>query len=247
MPRLYVGTSGWMYDGWREGWYGKQPKRAWLAFDSTRFTAVEVDASFYRQQKPETFQRWASEVPEQFGFAVRGHRYLTHNKKLLDVEEPLQRVMAQAEGLGPKLKVMLWQLPPFLGKNLERLESFGKALQGWSSTRHAMEFRHKSWFSDDVAEILSRYCLVNTQSDAGKWELWPAVTTDVVYVRLHGKPDTYASRYEDDVLDSWARRIEGWLDEKRSVHVYFDNDIHGHAPHDAVRLLEKLSRFGNLD
>lgn len=229
-----------MYDAWKEGFYGKRPKRTWLNYIGECMTGVEVDATFYRQQKRETYERWASEVPPDFKFAVRGHRYISHRKKLVEPEEPLKRVREQAEGLGPKLGVMLWQLPPFMRVNVERLRSFGEALQSWTTTRHAMEFRHESWFTDEVAGVLSQYNLANTISDAGSFPIWQAVTTDFVYVRLHGNPYTYASRYEDPALDWWAIKIRQWLEERRTVHVYFDNDAHGHAPHDALRLLDRL-------
>ncbi|AIE85626.1 hypothetical protein OP10G_2258 [Fimbriimonas ginsengisoli Gsoil 348] len=233
-----------MYDAWRADWYGKLPKRLWLAHDAERFTAVEVDASFYRQQRPETYANWASQVPEEFRFAVRGHRFLTHNKKLLDAEEPLRRMKEQASGLGKKLGVMLWQLPPFMRINVERVRLFGEALKAWPETRHALELRHDSWFTAEVAAVLTQYGIANTISDASKFPRWDAVTTDLVYVRLHGRPFTYASRYEEPELDQWTEKVRRWHAEGRTVHVYFDNDAHGHAPHDAMRLLERVQQRG---
>jgi uncharacterized protein YecE (DUF72 family) len=103
-----------------------------------------------------------------------------------------------------------------------------------------MEFRHDSWFTEEVTETLAEFSLANTISDAGSFPRWDAVTTDLVYVRLHGRPWTYASRYEDPELNQWAVKVEGWLAEGRTVHVYFDNDAHGHAPFDAMRLLDRL-------
>jgi uncharacterized protein YecE (DUF72 family) len=230
-----------MYDAWRGGWYAGQPKRTWLAYDAEHFTGVEVDATFYRQQRPETYAAWASQVPPDFRFAVRGHRYLSHNKKLLDVGEPLRRTREQAEGLGEKLGPVLWQLPPRVRVNVERVRAFGEDLRAnWPTARHVLEFRNESWFTAEVADALAEYGIANCISDAETWPRWDAVTTDLVYVRLHGRPWTYASRYEDDALDAWASLCERWLGEGRTVHVYFDNDAHGHAPYDAVRLLQRL-------
>jgi uncharacterized protein YecE (DUF72 family) len=141
-------------------------------------------------------------------------------------------------GLGEKLGPILWQTPPRMAVNVERLRSFAEDLKVWPEARHVLEFRHESWFTDEVAAILSEHRLANCISDSGSFPLWQAVTTDLVYVRLHGNPWTYVSRYEDSALDWWAERIRSWGD--REVHVYFDNDAHGHAPHDALRLLERL-------
>lgn len=240
--KAYVGTSGWMYDAWRDGWYERRPRRAWLAYDGERFTGIEADGTFYRQAKRETFENWASQVPPEFRFAIRGHRFVTHNKKLLDVADSVKRVREPALGLDEKLAAVLWQLPPRMAVNLERLEAFGETLEAWPEVRHVMEFRHESWFDDAVAQILARRRLANCISDAASFPRWDAVTTDFVYVRLHGRPWTYASRYEDPDLDEWAAKVKRWLGEGRTVHVYFDNDSQGHAPWDAIRLLERLDR-----
>lgn len=235
---VYVGTSGWMYDGWRGGWYGKTPKRLWLAFDAERFTGLEIDGTFYGSKPREIYERWAAAVPEGFKFAVRGHKYVSHNKKLKDVAESVGRCRESAMGLGNRLGPVLWQTPPMMRVNVERLRSFAEDLKAWPEARHVLEFRHESWFTEEVAAILGENRIANCLSDAGNFPMWPAVTTDLVYVRLHGNPLTYVSRYEDDALDGWAERVRGWGD--REVHVYFDNDAHGHAPHDAMRLLERL-------
>lgn len=227
-----------MYDAWRAGWYGKTPKRLWLAFDAERFTALEIDGTFYGSKPRETYERWAAQVPDGFKFAVRGHKYVSHNKKLKDVRDSVLRVREGAIGLGDRLGPVLWQTPPKMRVDADRLRSFAEDLKAWPEARHVLEFRHESWFNDEIAEILRENRLANCISDSGSFPIWHAVTTDLVYVRLHGNPYTYASRYEDDALDLWAERIRSWGD--REVHVYFDNDAHGHAPHDAMRLLERV-------
>ncbi|HEU0204295.1 MAG TPA: DUF72 domain-containing protein [Burkholderiaceae bacterium] len=238
--RAYIGTSGWNYDGWRDSFYGGCPKREWLAHCAQRFSAIEVNATFYRLQSKETFERWLAETPPYFRFAIKANRYVTHNKKLLDPQPSITLERSRAVGLGSKLAAVVWQLPHNLHRHLERLEGFARALQRWRSVRHAVEFRHESWFDSDVAACLHEYGIAVCQSDAADWPLWDAVTTDLVYVRLHGHTITYASRYTDSELQSWARRVRRWLREGRDVHVYFDNDTFAHAPRDALRLIGLL-------
>jgi uncharacterized protein YecE (DUF72 family) len=135
---------------------------------------------------------------------------------------------------------VVWQLPAFLKKNFGRLEQFLEDLQHWKSARHAIEFRHKSWFDEEVAERLKRHAVAVCMSDAPDWPMWDRVTTDLVYIRLHGHIRKYASNYSRPALKKWATRIRRWLQENRTVHVYFDNDAEGAAPRNALTLLEML-------
>lgn len=238
--RAYIGTSGWNYPHWRADFYAGVSPREWLAFCANHFNAVEVNATFYRLQARETFEKWAAQTPEHFRFSIKGNRYLTHNKKLKDPEGPIQKEKEQADALGDKLAAVVWQLPGNFKKRLDRLEAFASALGTWSGVRHALEFRHSSWFDDEVADCLRAHRLGVCQSDAADWPLWGAVTTDMVYVRLHGHTRTYASAYSGSALHRWARQVRGWLAEGRDVHVYFDNDAEGAAPRDALRLMDHL-------
>jgi|SRR5579885_747235 len=242
MDTVHIGTSGWMYKTWRHSFYEDQPVRTWLGQIDQKLGAVEIDGTFYRQQKKETFEKWAAQVSERFCFAIRGHRYVTHNRKLLEVEESIQKVKEPAEGLGSKLGAVLWQLPPFLKKDIERLKVFGEQLQIWSDVWHVMEFRHTSWFDDETAKVLERANLVNCISDAGRFERWDAVTAKAVYVRLHGRPRTYADSYSDRELAHWAKKIHRWREEHREVFVFFDNDIEGVAPQNALTLIDKVQK-----
>lgn len=237
---LYIGTSGWNYDSWREPFYGDRPRKDWLAFCAGRFTAIEVNATFYRLQSRETFRRWRRGTPGEFRFAIKANRYLTHNKKLGDPLPGIRLERDRAAGLGPKLAAVVWQLPRRFHRHLERLETFARALRSWPCARHAIEFRHGSWFDDEIAACLRRHRLAICQSDAADWPLWDAVTTDLVYVRLHGQPLTYASAYSHAELRAWADKVQGWRREGRDVHVYFDNDAFGHAAFDALRLIALL-------
>ena len=240
--RAYIGTSGWMYDSWREDFYEKRPAKEWLRFCAARFSAIEVNATFYRLQSADTFRRWRDATPPAFRFAVKAHRYLTHNKKLSDPLPAIRLERSRAAGLGVKLAAVVWQLPRNFHCNLERLEGFARALGRWRRARHAIEFRHPSWFVEEVGACLRRHRIAVCQSDAADWPLWDAVTADLVYVRLHGREVTYASNYPEPELRAWARKVRRWTREGRDVHVYFDNDAHGDAPRNALRLIALVCR-----
>ena len=238
--KAYIGTSGWNYKGWRHSFYGDTPQKQWLRFCAEHFSSIEVNSTFYRLQEKSTFKKWRDETPKGFPFAIKGHRYVTHNKKLLDVEQSVIRCCESASPLGKRLAAVVWQLPAFLKKDIERLEKFLRNLRHWKSTRHAIEFRDKSWFDDEVADCLERHAVAICMSDAPDWPMWDRVTTDVVYIRLHGHTRKYASSYSKPALGKWATRTQRWLEENRAVHVYFDNDAEGAAPRNALRLLEML-------
>jgi uncharacterized protein YecE (DUF72 family) len=240
--RAYIGTSGWNYPGWRDGFYAGVKRQDWLSHCADRFTGIEVNATFYRLQERGTFERWREQTPRGFRFAIKGNRFLTHNKKLRDPEGPVGVERERALALGDKLAAVVWQLPGNFHKHLDRLEGFAVALGAWKEVRHALEFRHRSWFDDEVAECLRAHRLAACMSDAADWPLWDAVTTDMVYVRLHGHTRTYASAYSAESLKRWTDRVQGWLAEGRDVHVYFDNDAEGAAPYDALKLLNLVRR-----
>jgi uncharacterized protein YecE (DUF72 family) len=239
---VWIGTSGWNYPRWRHGFYATVPQRYWLRFCAERFTGIEVNATFYRLQRTSTFERWREQTPDDFRFAMKGNRYLTHNKKLAEPDGPIRLERERAKGLGHKLAAVVWQVPRQFHKNAARLHTFAQALDAWPETRHALEFRHDSWFDDEVADCLRLRRLAVCMSDAADWPMWNAVTTDLVYVRLHGHTRTYASSYGPRALQEWARRIRRWLAEGRDVHIYFDNDSEGAAPRNALRLLKLVDR-----
>jgi uncharacterized protein YecE (DUF72 family) len=239
--RAFIGTSGWNYDSWRADFYGDCPPGQWLSFCAARFSAVEINATHYRLQSLQTMRRWRDATPRDFHFALKAHRYLTHNKKLKDPLGPIRVERDRAAGLSDKLAAVLWQLPHNFHRNLERLERFARALAVWRKPRHAIEFRHPSWFDAGVAACLRAHRIAVCQSDAADWPLWNAVTADLVYVRLHGHEQTYASSYAESALRAWARKVRRWTAEGRDVHVYFDNDAYGEAPRNALRLIELAS------
>jgi len=239
---VHIGTSGWMYPGWRDVLYPGVPKARWLGHASRTFTGLEVNATFYRQQSEDTFRRWADETPADFRFAIKGHRFITHYKRLREVAESIERLRRPARGLGDKLDAVVWQLPADFRCDLDRLRSFLAELKGWPEVRHALELRHRSWFTPAIAERLGEARVAVCLSDAPDFPMWRAITTDLVYVRLHGHVRKYASRYHVKHLERWAADIRRWRDEGRTVHCYFDNDAEGAAPRDALRLIELVGR-----
>jgi uncharacterized protein YecE (DUF72 family) len=189
MPgKAFIGTSGWNYKSWRDGFYGDTPQKQWLRFCAERFTGIEVNGSFYKLPEKSTFKKWRDVTPEDFCFAIKGHRYVTHNKKLIDVEEPVIRCRDAASSLGSRLAAVLWQLPASVKKDMKRLKRFVKILGRWKSTRHTIEFRHKSWFDNEVIKCMSDHAIAVCMSDAPDWPMWDRVTTDLVYILARPHP-----------------------------------------------------------
>jgi uncharacterized protein YecE (DUF72 family) len=236
VSQLYIGTSGWSYQHWQECFYTGVARKDWLKFYAERFSAVEVNGTFYRLQSPATFKKWFDETPPTFRFAIKANRYLTHNKKLLDPEASIFIEKNYAEALGEKLAVVLWQLPGLLKKDSARLQGFINALQQWPQVHHTIEFRHESWFDDEIADKLVQAEIAVCLSDAETWPMWDRVTSNLVYIRLHGHARTYASSYSKSELAYWAERIAQWTKQGREVHVYFDNDAECAAPFNAHTL-----------
>ncbi len=236
----YIGTSGWSYDHWKDDFYKGIPRKNWLRFCAEKFSSIEINSTFYHLQHRKTFKHWHDQTPENFHFSIKANRYLTHNKKLNDPIPCVQLECEHAHVLGDKLAAVVWQLPSYFHKNVNKLHAFARALQFWPDTRHVLEFRHASWFDQEVSQCLSDYNIAVCISDAANWPNWDTVTTDVAYVRLHGHKRTYASAYSKSSLMFWTKRIKTWLTEDRDVHVYFDNDAEGAAPYDALRLIKLL-------
>lgn len=230
---LRVGCSGWQYRHWRGDFYpaGLRASR-WLEHYAAMFDTVEINNSFYRLPEPQTFAAWQSRVPPGFRFAVKASRYLTHRKKLIDPDEPVERLMSRAVHLGPALGPVLYQLPPRWSLNLERLEAFLRVLP--PDIVHVVEFRDPTWYVDAVFEALTAHgvslCLHDMEGSAtGLHRVGP-----VVYLRFHG-PARYQGAYPAERLATAARWCSAQLAAGAAVYAYFNNDIGGHAPRDAAR------------
>jgi uncharacterized protein YecE (DUF72 family) len=230
--RIYSGTSGWVYKGWRAHLYADAPVKQWLRVASAVFPSLEINGSFYTQITPATYQRWHDETPGEFRFSLKGHRFVTHYKRLRDCEASIVRLRDQARPLGAKLAAVVWQLPGRFSLDRGRLDEFLRALACWR-VRHAIELRHASWFIPPVADALRAAEVAVCLSDAPDFPMWREVTADFVYVRLHGHTRKYASSYSAASLRRWASDAVRWRDAGRDVFVYFDNDAEGHAVRNA--------------
>ncbi|MEO6502045.1 MAG: DUF72 domain-containing protein [Jatrophihabitantaceae bacterium] len=264
-----VGISGWIYQPWRGDFYPKGlPHRQELAYAAARMSSIEVNGSFYALQRPASFHRWAAQTPPGFVFSVKGGRFITHMKKLRDVQTPLANFFASGVlALQGKLGPLLWQLPPTLTFDADRLTDFftrlpastGEAAylarrhderlagRAWTGVledrplRHALEIRHDSYRTPAFPALLRELGVGLVVADtAGRWPQLFDVTADFVYVRLHGAKELYASGYDDDELAVWADRVQAWTRAGLDVFVYFDNDIKVRAPYDAQALRAQL-------
>ncbi|KMM47174.1 hypothetical protein CWIS_01225 [Cellulomonas sp. A375-1] len=282
-----VGISGWRYAPWRGVFYPPGlPQRLELPYAAQRLTSIEVNGSFYALQRPASYQAWAEQVPDEFVLSVKGPRFVTHMKKLAHVRTPVANFLASGVlALGPRLGPLLWQLPPTLGFDADRLAGFFALLprttgaaaalaaehderldgRAWTTTdadrplRHVLEVRHRS-FADPAFVALAREHGIGVvvADTAGRWPVLEDVTSDVVYVRLHGDRELYTSGYDEPAIVRWADRVRAWsaggepADARRlgppaapapagrDVFVYFDNDTKVRAPFDAQALISRL-------
>jgi uncharacterized protein YecE (DUF72 family) len=270
VSRYFIGISGWNYAGWRGDFYPPGlPHRRELEYASHRLPSIEINGSFYSLQRPSSYRTWYEQTPTGFVFSVKGPRFVTHMKKLSDVQTPLANFFASGvlllrEKLGP----LLWQLPPMLGFDANRLASFFALLprttqqaaelsqqhdermdgRAWTATdairplRHALEVRHSSFETPAFIDVLTEYDVALVTADtAGRWPFLQDQTSDFAYARLHGDEELYVSGYSDEALDIWADRARAWGAGDRDVYVYFDNDVKVRAPYDAMSLARRLA------
>ena len=233
-----VGTSGWVYNHWREVFYPRELRQAdWFGYYAREFDTVEINYSFYRLPSAATFDRWREQAPPGFLYAVKASRFLTHLKKLKEPEEPLQRFFERASRLGTTLGPVLYQLPPRWHVNLARFEHFLAVLpQGYA---HVVEFRDASWLIEDVFQLMERYGVAHCIHDMRPLRVPLRITAPPVYIRFHGDP-AHGGDYQLATLEACARRIDDWRGQRLDVFVYFNNDIHGYALEDAKTLRRLL-------
>jgi uncharacterized protein YecE (DUF72 family) len=283
-----IGISGWRYGPWRGVFYPEGlVQRRELGYAAELFPSIEINGSFYSLQSPDSWQQWHDATPDDFRFAVKGPRYITHMRRLREISTPLANFLASGVLLlGDKLGPMLWQFPPNMRFDVARFDEFftllprdmdaalalarkrdrsrmreRTALPANDNRRllHAIEVRHQSFLDEAFIRLLRRHGIALVVADtAGRWPLAEDVTSDFMYLRLHGDKELYVSGYTDAALASWADRIRHWsiggepdkarkISElkprrraRRDVYCYFDNDVKVHAPFDALRLMKLL-------
>jgi len=285
--RILIGISGWRYAPWRGVFYPeKLPQAKELQYASRMLPTIEINGSFYSLQSPASYAEWHDATPDGFVFALKAPKYITHLRRLKEIGTPLANFFANGLfELKDKLGPILWQFPPRLPFEAERFEAFFKQLphdteaaavlaarhdhrvEGRMSLvpdrkralRHAVEIRHSSFATPAFVAMLRRHHIALVVADtAGKWPLLEDLTSDFVYMRLHGDQELYASGYDDAALARWAERIGTWSGgaqvsdarlasprsagrrAKRDVYCYFDNDVKVHAPYDAAALMRQL-------
>jgi uncharacterized protein YecE (DUF72 family) len=265
---IRIGTSGWVYPPWRGVFYPRGlAQRRELEYISRQVNSVEINGSFYSLQRPTSYESWAAQTPDDFVFAVKGGRFITHMKRLRDVETPLANFFASGVlALRHKLGPILWQLPGNFRFDAGLMADFfaqlprtttaaaglakkhDSRLDGREWTKpgrrgqllHAIEVRNPSFRTPEFIDLLGEHNIALVVADtAGKFPYFDDVTADFVYIRLHGDVELYASGYSDEALDKWADRVRGWHD-RGDVYVYFDNDIKVKAPGDAMGLAARL-------
>jgi uncharacterized protein YecE (DUF72 family) len=282
---IRIGTSGWSYPHWRGAFYPSGlPAREELAYVSARFSSLEINRSFYSLLQPESCVAWREGTPRRFVFALKGGNFITHSKKLRGVETALANYFASGPlALGKKLGPIVWQLPAALRYDEERLAAFFALLPRTGAEaialarghderahaggpiavsprmrlRHAIEPRHESFQTPAFARLARKHRIAIAMADSADWPCIEEITTDFMYVRLHGSQRTYASDYSARELARWTSRIEHWCEGRyakgaprisehpprrvRDVYVYFDNDGSAYAAHNACSLIERLT------
>ncbi len=239
MKKIYIGTSGWLYDHWSGVFYPSGlAKNKWFDHYKKFFNTVELNVTYYRLPPAKTFESWSRKAPPGFIYSVKGWGLITHRKKLRNVEENLKLFLQRVSILNDHLGVVFFQTPPIMQKDIERLESFLKLLTEYSGFKFAVEFRHSSWFSDEVKELLLKYGVGFVQFHHPELPCPRWKTANFVYIRMHGKGLLYSGAYDDDDLLELSEYIKST--DASEFFVYFNNDAHGFAVKNALRLKEFL-------
>jgi uncharacterized protein YecE (DUF72 family) len=241
MPGLNIGCSGFNYTHWKSIFYPEGlPQKQWLEYYQTVFSTVELNVTFYRLPLASSFERWYQTTPADFVFAIKGSRYITHLKRLLDPEEPLKLFFERAQPMKEKLQVILWQFPPGFKINLERLNNFCRALKEYPA-RHTFEFRHESWITDELIALCKEQKMSLCMADYPEFVNDLPVTSDFVYIRRHGAKG-HDGNYSTEFLRQDAARIKKYMKEGKDVFIYFNNDAYGFAPKNALELKKMFDK-----
>lgn len=237
--RILIGTSGWSYHHWRGNFYPKElPNERWLEHYTKHFQSVEVNHSFYQLPEKKILQYWYDSTPTNFVFTIKASRYITHMKKLKDPTKSVDTLLERIAVLKDKLGPILFQLPPRFHFNKQRLASF---LHGLSNEfRYAFEFRDQSWHTTEAYDLLSRHKAAFCIYELASYQSPKEITSDFVYIRLHGPNGAYQGDYDTPTLSGWAGAVSSWSAQARDIFCYFDNDQAGYAAMNALSLQSML-------
>ena len=239
VDKIHIGTSGWSYKHWKENFYPKQLNHAeWLSFYAGIFDITEINTSFYRLPAQETVGNWMKMVPKKFLFCPKMSRFLTHMKKLHDPEEPLQRFFDVFKSMKKQMGPVLMQLPRMVKFKPDVAEHLFKLLKrNYTRYEFVLEVRHPTWLEKDSLRLLTKYEIGLVISQSGnRFPYAEIITAKNIYIRFHGPEALYASSYKDKDLKYFAKKFSKWVKEGHEIWTFFNNDINGHAPKDALRL-----------
>jgi uncharacterized protein YecE (DUF72 family) len=237
--KYYVGCSGWHYEHWRGLCYPEGlPKSKWLSFYAQQFDTVELNNSFYRLPSEKAFDTWRESTPDNFIFAVKVSRFITHIKRLKNLGSAVENFLSRADLLKEKLGPLLYQLPPSMKRNDELLQNFLSTLP--SEYQHVIEFRHESWIDERVFDVLRRHNVGLCVFDMPGFVCPLVATSDFAYIRFHGSEGLYSSSYSNEELTEWAKRIARLGQSIKASYIYFNNDAEAFAVENAIKLKSLL-------
>lgn len=245
MKNIYIGTSGYNYKHWLDDVFYPpgHPKNKLLEYYAQHFNTVELNSPFYGLPTPKTVKNWHRRTPENFKFVVKGSRYTTHLKRLKDPAKSTKLFFDNIKLLKEKLACVLWQLPPSMKFNHERILSFVKTLSKNPTAKkvlHSIEFRHPSWFTDETYKILTDHNVNLCIANSPNWPCSEKITSDFIYLRFHGDKNLYSSNYSNKELKKWAGKIKRWIKEEKFAFCFFNNDEKGFAVKNAKELERML-------
>lgn len=242
MGKVYIGTSGWVYKGWQKHFYPADiSAREHFQYYATQFPTVEINATFYRLPTLKMVKGWRDKAPPGFVFAVKGSRFITHILKISGASKGLRKYFSRIKPMEKRIGPVLWQLPPFMKKNTERLGKFLKILP--KNHCHAVEFRNASWYEgEDAFDVLRKYKAAHVNLSSRVMPMNTTVTTDFAYIRFHGLENGAAHDYTRAELEPWAQFIRKQSEGGRNVYAYFNNDVNVHAPDNAEMLMEMVGK-----
>ncbi|HYG38108.1 MAG TPA: DUF72 domain-containing protein [Cytophagales bacterium] len=238
--KIHIGTSGWHYMHWIGKFYPDEMKpKDFKEHYQKYFKTVEINNSFYHLPSFETFSNWRVSTPDDFVFSVKASRFITHMKKLKDPQNTFANFIQNVDGLEEKLGPILFQLPPKWQFNEERFRDFLETLPK-KGYRFTFEFRNDTWYNETVYELLKKHNMAFCIYELEHHQSPQIVTSDFVYVRLHGPEKKYSGNYSNQTLEHWAEKCKTWQEDNKDVYIYFDNDQLGYAAFNALTLIEKV-------
>lgn len=244
MKKTYIGTSGYQYKDWAENFYPSDIKRAdWLGYYAGQFNSVEINSSFYQLPSAKTIAQWRDSVPDDFVFALKGSRYITHLIRLKDPAEHIDKLFRVGAKFGDRLGVVLWQLPASFHEDLDRLGAFCETLAQHKMGKNvpqAIELRHVSWFKPETYALLHKYDMALVVNQSSRWPLVEVSTASWSYFRFHGPKKLYNSSYSKRELADWAAKVKKLT--KGNAFAYFNNDNGNYAPKNAETLCQSLEQ-----